>query len=84
MNPTTMFAHAITATELEVDDMNTVDVENSKRPRVRLRVSARVTIVVPKLNEVTNFPETAVFEETVRPFLNYVSFWIMRETPSLT
>jgi len=73
-----MFAHAITTTEHEVHDMDTIDVENGKRPRVRLRVGARVTIVVPKLNKMTDFSQTAVFKEAIRPFLNYVSFWMKR------
>ena len=73
-----MFAHATTATKHEVDDVNAIDVENGKRPRVWLRVGARVTVIVPKLNKMTNVPQTAVFEEAVYPFLNYVSFWVIR------
>ena len=80
MNPTAVFAHTTTATKHEVDDVNAIDVENGKQPRVRLRVGARVTVVVPKLNKMTNVLQTAVFEEAVCPFLNYVSFWIIRGT----
>ena len=60
-----MFAHAITTTKHEIDDMNAIDVENGEPPRVRLRVRATAAAFMPKLNKMADFPQTAVLEETV-------------------
>ena len=67
-----MVAHATTATEHEVDSVNAVDVEDRKWPNVSFRVGAGVMVLVSKLNDVSNFSETATPKKTTSPFLERV------------
>jgi len=67
-----VFTHAAAATECEVDDVDTVDVDNCERSSAPFRVSTRVEVIVAELYDMSNGSETAILEKSARPFLKHV------------
>lgn len=68
-----MLAHAAATAECEVDGVNTIDVENCKCSSAGLWTGARVFGSMSKLDDVSNFSETAVLKKSARPLLENVS-----------
>ena len=73
LNPAAILAHVTAATEQEVDNMDTVDVEDCKYLSAMLWVGTKAFIMVSKLDNMSNFPETTALKKSPCPLLEHVS-----------